>query len=297
MVASQLNKEELMKMKAEYALFKKVGEAQAELDKSVMQKQAACHEAIVALNRALNALGSDMRDAVGGMNFIEAVFEMKTKLNDFATEQGSGMKLEAKMDFGALKSFKSPLVLGLKDYPIAKATPQVTSVYDMIFGDTGLTRAGMPQLLVDFGILVFRMNQTLAKFNKLMASVVSGVILAQITSEVGLKAFTAERQKMKKIPGIIKANVKNFIMIAPRLAIAFVKSIKAFIKEMVLSLKANTRPVLVNGKVEGGEDDGDDGDDDILGDKFKKNAAAATAGEAPKAEPKKEEATREALAA
>lgn len=200
------------------------------------------------------------------------------------------MKLEAKMDFGALKSFKSPLVLGLKDYPIAKATPQVTSVYDMIFGDTGLTRAGMPQLLVDFGILVFKMNQTLAKFNKLMASVVSGVILAQITSEVGLKAFTAERQKMKKIPGIIKANVKNFIMIAPRLAIAFVKSIKAFIKEMVLSLKANTRPVLVNGKVEGAEDDGDDGDDDILGDKFKKNAAAATAGEAPKAEPNKEEA-------
>ena len=201
------------------------------------------------------------------------------------------MKLEVKTDFGALKSFKSPLILGIKDYPIDRATPQLKSVYDIFFGEKGLTRAGMPQLLVDFGILVFRMNQTLAKFNKLMAEVVSGTILLErITQEVGLKAFTAQRQKMKKIPGIIKANVKNFIMIAPKLAIAFVKSIKAFIKEMVLSLKANTRPVLVNGKVEGGEDDGDDGDDDILGDKFKKNAAAATAGEAPKAEPNKEEA-------
>jgi len=284
MAASQLNKEELMKMNAERKLFSELTKVQGEVDEKIMNQLNECHDGIIGLNKARHALSSHLREEVGGIYFIVAMWELRNQLSEFCKSQWTDMKLECKMDFSQLKSFKSPLIMGLKDFPIQKANPMVKSVYDLVFGETGLIRRALPTLLVNFGILVYRMNQTMMRLNKLMAETVSGMIMVKITKEVGLKAFTKERATLKQVPFIIKDNIKHFIMIGPKLAIAFVKTVKTFVKETVQGIKSTTLPLMIKGpdgkmtsKVEGVEDVEDDGDDDVLGDKFKDAAASADA--------------------
>ena len=284
MAASQLNKEELMKMNAERKLLAEVTKVQGEVDGKVMDQLNKCHDEIMNLNRTRHALSSHLREEIGGIYFIVAMFELRAKLAEFAKAQWVDMKLECKMDLSQLKTFKSPLVLGLKDYPVEKGGADVKACYDLVFGETGITRRALPALLVNFGILCFKMNQTMVRLNKLLAETISGMIMVKITSEVGLKAFTKERSTLRQVPFIIRDNIKNFIKLAPKLAMAFIKTVKTFVKETVQGIKAQTIPLMIKGadgkdvaKVEGVEEIEDDGDDDVLGDKFKEASADAAA--------------------